>query len=368
VHLRPDYQRALPEVYRMFSRELFLHGDLNALRLVQTPLGDLSKAWLFRFEPLTVSKRYRLACYNPFWPPETLTNNVLVFIHSLAGRRPPVNAIAPCTHRLPSWTICLSCQSAPTAALPTHYQADIGLQGVVCSDVTSSDDILRVQGVFIDTITSLSAFHARELGLSYPTETEDREPVNAYANKAGLQDALWRTLLADTLFEESPISTDYLKTLLSGGTWTLSDEDVGARSQIQFGLPYFFRRNKSLSICGFKFSELLIGKRSPRHTARAVPKTELEIQNFEIVSRATNLLAWRRLIATKSGRIGFVTAASKLGDQIVVLKGCGMPMVLRPCDDHFKVIGECYVHGIMNGMVAQMVLSGNTKMTTIKLQ
>jgi len=369
VQLRPDYQRALAEMYRMFSRELFRHSDLNALRLVQTPLGDLSKDWLFRHEPLTLSKRLRLACYNPLWPPETFTNNVRVLIHSVAGQRPPTSAIAPCTHQLPSWTICLSCRSAPTAALPTHYQADLGLHEVVCAAPTLSPDILHVQGVFIDAIASLSSFHARELDLSYPTETKDREVKNAYAGKAGLQDALWRTLVADTLFDESPVSTDCRKILLSSSTWTHSAQDrLIGMSQIQFGLPYFFRRNKSLSICGFKFSELLIESRSPHLTARAVPKTELEIQDFEVVSRAANLLAWRRLIATQSGRIGLATAASKLGDQIVVLKGCGTPMVLRPCDGNFTVVGECYVHGIMNGMVAQMVLAGNAKVTTINLQ
>lgn len=102
--------------------------------------------------------------------------------------------------------------------------------------------------------------------------------------------------------------------------------------------------------------------------ARARQQEQHPKQNFEVISRATNLLAWRRLIATKSGRIGLATAASKLGDQIVVLKGCGTTMILRPCDDHLKVIGECYVHGIVNGMVAQMVLAGNAKVTTINLQ
>ena len=43
-------------------------------------------------------------------------------------------------------------------------------------------------------------------------------------------------------------------------------------------------------------------------------------------------------------------------------------MILRPYDDCLKVIGECYVHGIVNGMVAQMVLAGNAKVTTINLQ
>ena len=42
----------------------------------------------------------------------------------------------------------------------------------------------------------------------------------------------------------------------------------------------------------------------------------------------------------------------EIGDSIWVLKGCGLPVVLRPNVLHpgsFKFVGGGYVYGIMNG-------------------
>jgi hypothetical protein len=33
----------------------------------------------------------------------------------------------------------------------------------------------------------------------------------------------------------------------------------------------------------------------------------------------------------------------------MVLSGSNVPFVLRPVEDHYRLIGPCYVHGIMGG-------------------
>jgi hypothetical protein len=44
------------------------------------------------------------------------------------------------------------------------------------------------------------------------------------------------------------------------------------------------------------------------------------------------------------------TAAMKEDDIVVILYDGRVPFVLRPRDEHFYLVGECYVHRIMDGV------------------
>jgi hypothetical protein len=66
----------------------------------------------------------------------------------------------------------------------------------------------------------------------------------------------------------------------------------------------------------------------------------------------------RRLFFTESGYLGLGPAALRNGDCICVLFGGSMPFVLRPKDDHFRLVGECYVYDLMNGQAIKMWKEG----------
>ena len=55
----------------------------------------------------------------------------------------------------------------------------------------------------------------------------------------------------------------------------------------------------------------------------------------------------------KSNCFGLAPHDSRAGDIVCVLFGCSVPVVLRKHEDsgvdHYKFIGECYIHGIMDG-------------------
>ncbi|KAK4228914.1 heterokaryon incompatibility protein-domain-containing protein [Podospora fimiseda] len=58
----------------------------------------------------------------------------------------------------------------------------------------------------------------------------------------------------------------------------------------------------------------------------------------------------RRLGATERGYLCLLPKHTEVGDQVAILKGGRVPVVLRPRDDGgFRFIGETYVHGIMDG-------------------
>jgi hypothetical protein len=74
----------------------------------------------------------------------------------------------------------------------------------------------------------------------------------------------------------------------------------------------------------------------------------------------------RRFCTTSNGFMGWVPQQAQLGDMLCVFSGSKVPFLLRralferndlpflirPGAEYFKVIGECYVHGIMEGEFA----------------
>jgi hypothetical protein len=55
----------------------------------------------------------------------------------------------------------------------------------------------------------------------------------------------------------------------------------------------------------------------------------------------------RRLVITKEGSIGAATQEAQKGDEVCVLMGCSVPVILRKLRDcaEWMFVGECYLHG-----------------------
>ena len=62
----------------------------------------------------------------------------------------------------------------------------------------------------------------------------------------------------------------------------------------------------------------------------------------------------RCLYLTNQGFIGLGNMFAQPSDQVWILKAAKVPFILRPIDNHrqFNLIGETYVHGLMNGEFA----------------
>ena len=72
-------------------------------------------------------------------------------------------------------------------------------------------------------------------------------------------------------------------------------------------------------------------------------------------ARRVQEVVWmRRLIKTHRGQLGLSPEKTKKRDLICILYGCSVPVVLRKHhadepEEFFEFIGECYVHGLMDG-------------------
>ena len=75
----------------------------------------------------------------------------------------------------------------------------------------------------------------------------------------------------------------------------------------------------------------------------------------KFLRRVQEVIWMRRLIITENDLLGLAPEMSKKHDLICILYGCSVPVVLREMvdpvtdEEYFTFIGECYVHGIMDG-------------------
>lgn len=56
------------------------------------------------------------------------------------------------------------------------------------------------------------------------------------------------------------------------------------------------------------------------------------------------------------------------GDVICILFGGKVPSVLRPTERYYRFLGECHVHGIMDGEAVDMLSEGRFEKTTFDIR
>jgi hypothetical protein len=57
----------------------------------------------------------------------------------------------------------------------------------------------------------------------------------------------------------------------------------------------------------------------------------------------------RRVFRTANSQLGVGPKVMERGDIIAILYGARTPYVLRKYGDYYRIVGECYVYGIMHG-------------------
>jgi hypothetical protein len=77
----------------------------------------------------------------------------------------------------------------------------------------------------------------------------------------------------------------------------------------------------------------------------------------------------RKLLVTSRGYIGMAPCRARLGDVVAILFGCSIPLVLRRTGarEAWKVVGEAYVDGFLNGEVEGLIDRGEAVVQTLRL-
>ena len=86
------------------------------------------------------------------------------------------------------------------------------------------------------------------------------------------------------------------------------------------------------------------------HTEKVeIPNLGLDNGIEKFLGTAWNHCSEKSFVKTKEGYIGIMPRNSLPGDLVCVLLGCQMPMLLRQTNSQYRVVGPCYVDGLMNG-------------------
>jgi len=70
----------------------------------------------------------------------------------------------------------------------------------------------------------------------------------------------------------------------------------------------------------------------------------------------------RRFFSTKRGRMGLAPSTILVGDMVCVILGCQVPLIIQKVNGHQVLVGEAYVHGIMDGEVIEGLTEGVYKL------
>jgi len=54
-------------------------------------------------------------------------------------------------------------------------------------------------------------------------------------------------------------------------------------------------------------------------------------------------------VAVPKKTVGMCLPSAQLNDVVAVVGGCRHPILLRPKGEYYELVGEMFVHGVMNG-------------------
>lgn len=145
-------------------------------------------------------------------------------------------------------------------------------------------------------------------------------------------DAIQSSSLAYKTARENDIDMSRLRK-----TQVLSDEDVG--------LPQGSTGESSTKKPSSDFETLIV---------QAVDCASFLPGYDEELDPSWQLIENRRLCVTHAGRLGLVPSTACEGDEILVFGGAITPFVVRKNEDgSHRLVGDCYVRGLMHGEAMQ---------------
>ena len=81
----------------------------------------------------------------------------------------------------------------------------------------------------------------------------------------------------------------------------------------------------------------------------AVLQGQLQSHQRDFESMHMQWMQGRQFAITKQSLIGLVPIAARVGDSVGFFAGCRVPFVLRRRGEGYALVGDSYLHGVMNG-------------------
>lgn len=89
---------------------------------------------------------------------------------------------------------------------------------------------------------------------------------------------------------------------------------------------------------------------------------------LDFAAKARDMRRQSQTFQTTSRHIGLGPVEIQPGDQICVLFGARLPFPIRKPDKHWLWVGECFLHGLMNGEAIERWKDGNLQAQTFQFR
>jgi hypothetical protein len=261
-----------------------------------------------------------------------------------------------CTANLPSWVVDWNAEIVSRSFWKDSdsfpYQASKGYSGSVQSDEASRT--ISVTGFQFDEIKNYS--FARELSsgpgvmsqakvmqrsLVESCDLADVDSPEPYKTGQSRFEAFWRCCVGDR--NRTPFNRPADPRI--GESFYASRRFVCASSYFD---PSVGTAEESLEKMRRVYPERQW--RSEEEAEQNIGEEDAETRLFQ--GATSNGLGRRKFAITKSGYYAVVPPLSEVGDIICLIDGAQTPFVLRRDADGLQLVGECYVHGTMDGEIA----------------
>jgi hypothetical protein len=86
-----------------------------------------------------------------------------------------------------------------------------------------------------------------------------------------------------------------------------------------------------------------------------------------IVKDFAESMKGRRFFTSSTGQMGIAPYSAEIGDIVSILLGSPYPVILRPHEGYYTVIGEAYAYGLMHGEAMEKLAAGEYKLQEFEL-
>jgi Heterokaryon incompatibility protein (HET) len=282
---------------------------------------------------------------------------VLAYIHHykkldiLAHADPPQELA-----ELPSWTPDWSATERRSLLNRARYQFRAAGHTVATANAALEDKVLVCEGICVDILDGLDHSISRTSGNARGCHTDNATSI--YGNDEATFSAIWRSLICDAGYR-SPGSLKPSPKVM-GRVFAQKcikwEHDFGVKGHPQrqseneihpviVNFALWYQQNRLMHVAGRSIREWAMGNFEPGQDDDTDKKLGYYFEQW-----MKKWIQKRNFIRTATGYIGLAPELSSRGDKVCVLFGCSTPVILRPlADGYYQFIGECYIHGIMDG-------------------
>lgn len=198
---------------------------------------------------------------------------------------------------------------------------------------TSDPEILAVQGFTVDTLAKCGFWLGRATqaltrvslnqNIEFKIILKDwlymASLIDTYPTGESVHDALWRTLIANRGLDGQLVETGYRQAFVKMGSQLLEADSTENTEDTESDLP---------------------GWTKDGHEGSDIRAFMVLIEKFCLM---------RSFALTKGGYMGLVPHTAEPGDAVCIFLGGQTTFILRAVNDHWILVGEAYIHGLMDG-------------------